>query len=57
MTKTPILTLQLADIEYQIGHRRQKMQKMIFEIYYFKHFFIQINFMNLQFHLTHSTKS
>ena len=49
MAKTPILALQLADIEYQTGHRRQK-SKMIFWDFLFQplSFFIQISFTNLQ---------
>ena len=33
MAKTPILALQLADIEYQTGHRRPKSKKIFLDIY------------------------
>ena len=39
MAKTLILALQLADIEYQTGHKRPK-SKMFFEVFYFKHLFV-----------------
>ena len=39
MAQTLILALQLADIEYQTGHKRPKL-KMFFEVFYFKHLFV-----------------
>ena len=32
MTETPILALQLADIEYQTGHKRQKSNMIYLDI-------------------------
>jgi len=50
MAKTPILALQLADIEYQTGHRRPKSKKKPLLVLLFK-LFLQIS----SFPLTHST--